>query len=91
MAAKKKSVTKKAVKKPSASDTALQDILANWNKMSNALKDLTEEQCYALIRLEQEGKNRVHMLNRIHARYTKLRSERERVDIVKGNPLPPAA
>lgn len=84
MAAKKKAVKKKVAKKTASKDIDLEDIVTNWNKMNESLNQLTEAQCLALIRLEQDGKRRVHMLNRIHARYTKLRSERERIEIMQG-------
>lgn len=89
-AVKKKTATKKKAEtsqESSASGVDLADIIQNWNKMNEKLNTLSEEQCLELIGLEQQGRRRVHMLNRIHARYTKLRSERERVAIMSGESI----
>lgn len=83
--APKKKATKKASKK--VDSVNLEDIITNWNKMNEHLNDLKEEQCLKLLHMEQDGKRRVHMLNRIHARFTKLRSERERIEIMQGKKI----
>lgn len=94
--AKKKTVTKKTITKTTAKKTAtskssgnapLADIVQNWNKMNEHLNNLSEGKCLELLGLEQTGRNRVHMLNRIHARFTKLRSERERLAIMRGETI----
>ena len=85
--AAKKPAAKKPAAKKSSSGPVLSDIIQNWNKMNESLNTLTEEQCLELLQLEQSGRRRVHMLNRIHARFTKLRSERERIDIMSGKDI----
>ena len=85
---KKVAAKKPAAKKASGNDKVdLEDVIQNWNKMNEKLNSLTEAQCLELLRLEQKGRRRVHMLNRIHARYTKLRSERERIAIMSGKDI----
>lgn len=82
-----KSTTKKTDTNKSSGTVPLVDIVQNWNKMNEHLNDLSEAKCLELLTIEQKGRCRVHMLNRIHARFTKLRSERERLAIMKGETI----
>jgi len=86
---KEDSPKKEVTPKSDTGKVALDDIIKNWNKMNEHLNLLSEEECLELLRLEQQGRRRVHMLNRIHARYTKLRSERERTAIMSGEDISP--
>lgn len=62
-------------------------VLKNWNLMNNGMSVLSEKDLSTLIAMEQGGKNRIHMLNRIHARYSRVRAERERREILSGKAL----
>jgi len=77
--------TKESVNKKSKVDYDL--ILKNWNLMNGEMSTLAEKDLSVLITMEQDGKNRIHMLNRIHARYSRVRSERERREILAGKKL----
>lgn len=53
-------------------------LLANWNTLNGALMRLSEEEVGLLLAHERSGKNRLSYTLRLHARLTRLRSERER-------------
>jgi hypothetical protein len=58
--------------------------LANWTALNTALRTATEDECAALLRQERKAGNRIQYLLRIHGRYNRLRSDRERREILQG-------
>lgn len=63
----------------------LEALLTNWNTLANAgnkLNELSEEACWQLLALEKAGKNRLQFLLRIYGRANKLRTQRERQELV---------
>lgn len=69
-----------ATKKPSAAE--LEAALANWTTTNEFLRDATEDQAAAALTAERKGKRRLQYLLRIHARYNKVRAERERAELL---------
>ena len=62
----------------------MEKYLQNWRLLNETLKVATEEQCWELFQLEQNGKHRVQFLIRIYGRYNKLRTTRERNNLAGG-------
>lgn len=54
-----------------------------WRELNARLLLLTEAQVLALLEEERAGKCRVAFLERLHQRYSVLRSERERAELLK--------
>lgn len=75
-------------KNPAAVQRALQATaaLGSWTALNDVLRGASEEACAGLLRVECAGKQRVQYMLRIHARYNKLRAERERRELVGGGP-----
>jgi hypothetical protein len=62
----------------------LQD-LRSWATLQPQITTIMEEdEAKWLMRVEQMGKNRIRILDRIHARLNVLRLERERRNLAKG-------
>lgn len=55
----------------------LEKTTGTWTELNDQLRDANEEQCAALLKLEQDGSNRPRWIKRIHNRYNKLRRIRE--------------
>ena len=55
----------------------------NWRELNKKLNMLTEGEVLALLEAERQGAKRVTFLERLHQRYTMLRAERERLEIMK--------
>jgi hypothetical protein len=55
----------------------------NWRKLNKDLALMSEEQVLALLNAERSGLRRISILERLHQRYTMLRSERERREILR--------
>jgi hypothetical protein len=55
----------------------------NWRKLNKELALLTEAEVLALLDSERAGQRRVSILERLHQRYTALRTARERVELLK--------
>lgn len=64
--------------------TAGETILSSWASCNNYLRDATEEQAKKLLLLEQSRGCRIQFLLRIHARYNKMRGQRERAGLLQG-------
>lgn len=58
--------------------------LSSWVAMNEALKTISEEECWALLEEEKKGQQRVQFMLRIHGRANKLRAERERRELLGG-------
>lgn len=57
-------------------------LLANWADLNAKLSELDEQQCWALLALEKGGKDRIQFKLRIYGRANKLRTQRERQELV---------
>ena len=55
----------------------------NWRQLNQKLNLMTEDQVLQMLNDERIGARRVTILERLHQRYTMLRSARERVEILK--------
>lgn len=55
-----------------------------WHELNNRLPDTTEEDCVWLIEQELQGRNRPRFLDRLYGRYAKLRDDRERRALLRG-------
>jgi len=53
-----------------------------WIALNKRLMTMTEEECFALLQEERDGQRRPQWLLRIHARFNKLRGERERTELI---------
>ena len=58
-------------------------ILVSWRKLNAKLSLLSEDEVLALLKQEQRGLNRVTILERLHQRYSAMRSSRERIEILR--------
>ena len=61
-------------------DTA--KVLANWADLNANLGGCDESQCWALLAAEKQGKARIQFLLRIYGRANKLRTQRERQELI---------
>lgn len=57
-------------------------VLANWADLNAHLGTCDEAQCWALLAAEKQGKARIQFLLRIYGRANKLRTKRERQDLI---------
>ena len=55
----------------------------NWRKLNKELALMTEEQVLSLLNEERAGARRISILERLHQRYTALRTARERMELFK--------
>jgi hypothetical protein len=56
--------------------------LSSWVAMNEALKVLSEKDCWKLLEQEKNGRKRAQFMLRIHGRANKLRAERERRELL---------
>ena len=56
----------------------------NWRSMIAVLSDLTEDQLKAALDAELKTHKRPAIARRLHQRFSAMRTERERVEIMKG-------
>jgi len=57
--------------------------LRTWRSLNNVLHSLTEQEVLDLLNEERSTLRRSSMLKRLHQRYTALRADRERIEIMK--------
>ena len=57
-------------------------VLKNWSSLTANLNSLDESQVKFLLDYEMENSPRKTFVERLHARYTMLRSQRERAEMV---------
>ena len=50
---------------------------SNWVNLQSHITELKEKKLLIFIKIEKEGLNRTHILQRMYSRYAKLRRERE--------------
>jgi len=56
----------------------------SWRKLNENLASLSEAEVHTLLQEEIEGKKRATILIRLHQRYSTLRANRERSEILLG-------
>ena len=56
--------------------------LENWIVLNKHVQKLSEETVYGLLQEESKGARRPQFLLRLYGRYNKLRSERERSELL---------
>ena len=54
-----------------------------WRKLNAELKTLNETKVLEMLTHERESARRVSVLERLHQRYTALRTARERIEILQ--------
>lgn len=57
--------------------------MRTWRSLNNVLHSLTEQEVLDLLTEERSSLRRSSMLKRLHQRYTALRADRERIEIMK--------
>lgn len=57
--------------------------MRTWRSLNNVLHSLTEQEVLDLLTEERSTLRRSSMLKRLHQRYTALRADRERIEIMK--------
>lgn len=55
----------------------------NWRELNKKLNLLSENEVLELLEAERAGQRRVTFLERLHQRYTALRTARERVELLQ--------
>ena len=55
----------------------------NWRTLNQKLNLLSESEVLELLEAERVGQRRVTFLERLHQRYTALRTARERVELLQ--------
>lgn len=79
------------VKIKKSDEKTFEKILANWTVLQPKLKTLTEEQLLAAMLYERQKKNRLNILQRLYSRFSAIRSERERREVLYGGDPVPAS
>lgn len=59
------------------------DPLLSWALLNQKLVTATEKECKELLQREKKGERRISFLLRIYGRWNKLRTTRERNEIMK--------
>ena len=62
----------------------LEASLASWTGLNECLRTADEAYCIRLLEAEKAGAKRTQHLLRIHARFNKLRGQRERGELMGG-------
>jgi hypothetical protein len=62
--------------------------MLTWRKFQSNLPDYNEAELLALLNEERNKHTRVSMLERIHQRYCTLRTNRERMELLKQGNTP---
>ena len=55
----------------------------NWRELNKKLNLLSESEVLELLNAERVGQRRVTFLERLHQRYTALRTARERIELLQ--------
>lgn len=55
----------------------------NWRKLNKELALMSEDQVLDLLNQERAGAKRISILERLHQRYTAMRTARERMELLK--------
>jgi hypothetical protein len=59
------------------------ELLDNWVQLNLQVKNMSEEECKALIDHEREGRCRPNVILRLHGRFNKLRGLREKLEFMR--------
>lgn len=61
--------------------------ISNWVKVSDIIydKEVTEKDLLVMMKIEKEGRNRNYILSRLHSRFCKMRTTRERLELLRGS------
>lgn len=62
---------------------AARDALRSWTSLNSVLHALSEEECWALLRAERGAARRPQVLLRVYGRANRLRTQRERRDLLE--------
>lgn len=62
----------------------MKELLENWSVLNKGLHKLNEEDLIKLLQAEKKGKRRVQFMIRIYGRFNRLRTERERSELLGG-------
>ena len=60
----------------------------SWRKLQAVLNQLSEAEVLAMLEEERQGARRASILERLHMRYSVLRTNRERIEIMREAILP---
>ena len=60
----------------------------SWRQLLVTLNQLTEAEVLEMLNAEREGPRRASILERLHMKYSVLRTNRERIEIMKEAKLP---
>ena len=55
----------------------------NWRKLNKEIALMSEDQVLDLLNQERAGAKRISIMERLHQRYTALRTSRERMELFK--------
>lgn len=61
----------------------MQQDLQNWTNLNLALRSVDEVSAKKLLDAEKKGKQRIQFMLRIYGRYNRLRSDRERRELLQ--------
>lgn len=63
----------------------ISDVLKNWEAVNIFMLSATEKEAAQLLEAEKVGAARLSVLMRIYGRFNKLRTRRERSELLKGS------
>lgn len=69
--------------KPELTKDELDTVLASWQSVNKELRNLTEQDVKNAMNRELVGNRRKDVVKRLHQRYTKLRAQREIVELME--------
>lgn len=58
-------------------------ILSTWSSVAKFLSGASEQQAYELLQEELAGRRRSTVLLRLYGKYNKLRTQRERLELIQ--------
>lgn len=58
--------------------------MLTWRRLNDQLSTMSEQEVLDLLNEERQNGRRVTVLERLHQRYTTLRTARERAELLKG-------
>ena len=74
-------------RRPAKAAEMISIYLKDWRYLNHHLGELREDQVLELLNIERAGRRRANILERLHARYCRLRTDRERMEIMKDSLL----
>lgn len=63
----------------------ISEILKTWRSANAFLQSASEQDCLALLQYEQQNEDRYPMLIRVYHRFAKMRTQRERAEILSAH------